>query len=40
MSLLLKYTLGLVTLGVLVIVVRKALAEVQEKGGKRIKTKV
>ena len=39
-SLVLKYTLAILTLGVLAIVVRRALAKVQEKGGKRIKTKV
>ena len=39
-SLALKYTLPILTLGVLAIVVRRALAKVQEKGGKRIKTKV
>merc|ERR1712192_39896 len=36
----LKYTLVLLTLGVLAILVRKAVVTVQEEGGKRIKTKV
>merc|ERR1711934_228513 len=36
----LKYTLSILALGILAIVVRRGLVNVQEKGGKRIKTKV
>merc|ERR1719342_553944 len=40
LSLALKYALALLTLGILAIIVRKALAKMHEEGGNRIKTKV
>merc|ERR1719295_802181 len=40
LSLALKYALALLTLSILAIIVRKALAKMHEEGGNRIKTKV